>query len=106
MGGSFGGYCLWEVRVSAAVQSDGTCEFGEPTGRCIGESVSEIGCIGGFTCTPDGPTVKGGWSEDGNETQLVSGNVCSPFDGATLCAGPGSEERPECACLCDSGWPG
>ena len=106
MGASLGGSCLWEVRVAAAVGSDGTCEFGEPTGRCIGDSVSEIGCIGGFTCSPDGPTVKGAWVEDGGETQLIAANVCSNFEGATACAHPDIEERPECACLCDPGWPG
>jgi len=107
MGALLGGSCIWEVRVSAAVRSDGTCEFGEPTGRCIGDFVSEIGCAGfGYTCSPDGPDVKGAWSDDGGETLLVSANVCSHFEGATACAHPDVEERPECACLCDPGWPG
>lgn len=107
MSGSLGGSCVWEVRVNAAVRSDGTCEFGEPAGRCIGDSVSGIGCAGfGFTCSPDGPTVKGAWSEEGDETVLVSANVCSNFEGATVCAHPDIEERPECACLCDPGFPG
>ena len=95
-------WCYWAVSVPVTL-SEGVCEFGEPSGACVGNSASEIGCPGGGGACHDPRT---------GDAELVEGQVVltlgdSCARGSCQVDGEGNvlSGLPECACFCDPGFP-
>jgi hypothetical protein len=97
-------WCAWVVEVPAQLDGD-TCTFGTPISGCRVAHASEIGCASGSldACS----SAELGWSRMDGDTLLVGrGGLCD-FPTTTSCnvSPMGVVGAPECACLCDSGFP-
>lgn len=104
-----GGSCVWIAWFPVRLMDD-LCGFGDPRGQCAFVPCSEEGCAAQSPCGPEG--FGGGFIVGENDVVSVGfANWClgppAPaqaciFDfEAQLIEGP-----PECACLCDPGFPG
>ncbi|WAS94075.1 hypothetical protein [Nannocystis punicea] len=104
-----GGSCVWVAWFPTRLV-DGTCEFGDPRGQCAFVPCQEEGCAELSPCGPEG--FGGGFIVGENEVVSVGfarwclgppdpGQACVFDFEQQLLEGP-----PECACLCDPGFPG
>ncbi|MBZ5715598.1 hypothetical protein [Nannocystis pusilla] len=104
-----GGSCVWIAWFPVRLM-DGVCGFGDPRGQCAFVPCSEEGCA---TLSPCGPEGFGGAFMVGEDDAVNVGfaDWCqSPPAPARACIfdfeGQLTEGPPECACLCDPGFPG
>lgn len=107
--------CVWETETPVELGDDGTCTFGEPTGQCIVDTGSTVGCAsgGGVECGVFRPGVGrfGGIRETESGTVLVEAVVCTGIPDTVGCFVDGDgvaleDSPPVCACMCDPAWPG
>lgn len=106
LGGS--GHCVWIPYFPVRLM-DGVCSFGDPRGQCAFVPCSEEGCA---TLSPCGPEGFGGAFIIGEDDVVSVGfaNWClNPPGPGQACIfdfeGELLEGPPECACLCDPGFP-
>ncbi len=106
------GFCLWETSVPVELGEDGTCAFGEPTGRCAVDTASTVGCSTPTSaCEGDEENAfYVGVRQTESGPVLIEGDVCINHTDAEMCfigkGGVEQESPAECACFCDDGWPG
>lgn len=99
--------CRWVSWVGVEHDPESqTCEFGEVTGECVMDRAGSEGCLTGVegTCTDEMAYVR----QAGGGVALTKAPLCAPPLGTELCAplDGGDFSVPECACLCDPGFPG
>jgi hypothetical protein len=104
-----GGSCVWVAYFPVRLM-DGICAFGDPRGQCAFVRCQEEGCAELSPCGPEG--FGGAFVVGEDETVSVGfarwcleppapGQACVFDFEQQLLEGP-----PECACLCDPGFPG
>jgi hypothetical protein len=97
-------WCAWWIEVPVELVGD-TCNFGELQARCVANAASEVGCLSPSDACG---SAEGAWSfVEGGEVIIGRGEICT--DSHPVCnvdaRGTVNEGVPECACLCDPGFP-
>lgn len=95
--------CAWSTWVPTTVTDDGACEFGPVQGSCGLQVAGSVGCAGQNGCNNRGEPRGHSYREADDGSLLIgtSNGWCEPPPNACTADGPA-----ECACVCDSAWPG
>jgi hypothetical protein len=99
-------WCAWSVEVPVVLDAGGACGFGQPTAACTFVMAGDLGCASDSVACGSAEL---GWSRvEGDQLVIGRGDVCTSgldvcdvAEDGTVLAGV-----PECACLCDAGFPG
>jgi len=97
-------WCGWETWTPVALGEGDVCEFGTPVSACGIGTASESGCPSEFAGCDNGEAAARNGA-DGLEV-TPDGSCTNPelwcvFTDGEVVSGP-----PECACICDAGFPG
>jgi hypothetical protein len=98
--------CVWSVEAPVMLEAD-ACMFGPATASCRVSTSGDLGCpVPTLACG----VVENGWSRmDGDQVIIGRASTCyvdSGEDCEVSSEGLVLSGVPECACLCDAGFPG